>query len=372
MDVSVIMPVYNAASFLAEGVRSALEQPEVREVLLVEDGSTDGSLEACQALAAMDHRVRMHRHPGGANRGASASRNLGIRVATGMYIAFLDADDRYLPERFRAERELFASRPDAEGVYGAVGWQAHDPLSADRFKEQYRSPLATIRLPVPPEELFNGYMGFSGILGFGHIHLDGLTVKRAALLRLNHLFREELLLHQDVEFIQRLAWHLRLWPGSIGEAVALRGVHANNRVTNNPSGPLTRLHLYEAQWAWAKRDGLPGKVVRKFGRDTAHQRMLTAGSTCEKAKALATVLRYPGTLKRLDSCEALIGMLFGRQSGAARAGRRTVRSLHALLWRIKGGAPPGPQDITSMPDHREQVLPNTRGERGGEARPSPR
>lgn len=362
------MPVYNAASFLSEGVRSALEQPEVREVVLVEDGSTDGSLESCQALAAMDRRVRLLRHPGGANRGASASRNMGIRAATGEYIAFLDADDRYLPGRFRAEGELFTGRQDADGVYGAVGWQAHDPRSAGRFKEQYRSPLATIRLPVPPEELFNGYMGFSGILGFGHIHLDGLTVKRAPLLRLNRLFLEELLLHQDVEFIQRLAWYLRLWPGSIGEAVALRGVHANNRVTNNPSGPITRLHLYEAQWAWAKRDRLPAKVVRKFGRDTAHQRLLTARHTGQKARALATVMRYPVTLKRLDSCEALVGMLLGDRSGAAHAAQRAVRTVHAMLWRIKGGAPPGPQDITTGQEHRAQALPDIPAQRRAEAR----
>ena len=100
MTVSVVIPVYQAAAFVEQAVESALAQPETGEVLLVEDGSGDGSLAECERLAAGDGRVRLLRHPNGENRGAGASRNLGIEQSTCPLVAFLDADDYYLLGRF--------------------------------------------------------------------------------------------------------------------------------------------------------------------------------------------------------------------------------------------------------------------------------
>lgn len=342
MKVSVIVPVFNAGPFLADGVRSALALPEVEEVILVEDGSTDDSLARCRELAAGEVRVKLHTHPGGANLGAGASRNAGIQLARSAYIAFLDADDSFLPQRFHAEKRIFAAHPDADGVYGAVGFHAHDAIGAERFSKQFHSKLTTIRTPVPPEQLFNGFVGFSGILGFGHIHLDGLTVKKESLGKMDGLFRADLRLHQDVEWILRLAYYTRLYAGSIQEPIAMRGVHANNRITNNPERNLTRLRLYEARSAWAEREHLDRRIVHAFGRDTAHQRLITARGAKAKRKALATLLRHPGVLKRLDSSEALITLLFGEQSRTSRTLQRAVGKVHAWLWRIKGGRPPQP------------------------------
>jgi glycosyltransferase involved in cell wall biosynthesis len=83
MQVSVITPVYNAASFVTQAVESALQQPETAEVLIIEDGSPDNSLEVCQELAKKYEKVKLLRHPNGENRGAGASRNLGMRNAIG-------------------------------------------------------------------------------------------------------------------------------------------------------------------------------------------------------------------------------------------------------------------------------------------------
>ncbi|MGB6046147.1 MAG: glycosyltransferase family 2 protein, partial [Flavobacteriales bacterium] len=126
LKISVVTPVYNAAGFLEAAVASALQFEEVAEVVLVEDGGPDNSLEICEALAAKEPRVQLFRHPGGANKGAGASRNLGIAKASQEYIAFLDADDRYLPNRFQEEHRIFAEHPDADGVYGAIDVHFHD------------------------------------------------------------------------------------------------------------------------------------------------------------------------------------------------------------------------------------------------------
>lgn len=93
--VSIVVPVYNKAPWLEQSVRSALAQDHpALEVLLVDDGSTDGSAALCDRLAAQDARVRCIHQP---NAGPAAARNRGIEAAGGEYLAFLDADDTLEP-----------------------------------------------------------------------------------------------------------------------------------------------------------------------------------------------------------------------------------------------------------------------------------
>jgi glycosyltransferase involved in cell wall biosynthesis len=107
MKVSVIIPALNAAAFIGNAIRSALAQSlSDLEVIVVDDGSTDATAAIVQGFAAQDARVRLIRHE--APRGVSAARNTAIRVATGDWIALLDADDEFAPirlERLVAEAE---------------------------------------------------------------------------------------------------------------------------------------------------------------------------------------------------------------------------------------------------------------------------
>ena len=107
MTISVIIPVYNASAFLKKAVNSALQFEEVKEILLLEDCSTDDSLEICRKLAEENTKIKLFQHPDKGNHGAGASRNLGLSKASQDFISFLDADDYYLPNRFKAENELF-------------------------------------------------------------------------------------------------------------------------------------------------------------------------------------------------------------------------------------------------------------------------
>jgi glycosyltransferase involved in cell wall biosynthesis len=98
-SVSVVMPAYNRGRFLATAVGSVMAQSRpCHEIIVVDDGSTDDTADVVRSLGP---RVRYLRQE---NAGPAAARNAGIRVATGDWVAFLDTDDRWLPEKI--ERQL--------------------------------------------------------------------------------------------------------------------------------------------------------------------------------------------------------------------------------------------------------------------------
>ena len=116
-SISVIVPVYQAEKFLHRCVDSVCRQTfSDWELILVDDGSTDGSPALCDKLAARDSRVRVfHRKK---NQGVSEARNLGINEAKGNYIAFLDADDCY---EFHALETLWNLREQSGADAAACG-----------------------------------------------------------------------------------------------------------------------------------------------------------------------------------------------------------------------------------------------------------
>jgi hypothetical protein len=96
--VSVVLPSFRHVAYVREAVESVLAQDyEDLELICVEDGSADGSLEILNDLAALDPRMRVLQHPGGANRGLPASLRLGVAAAKGAVLGFLASDDRWLP-----------------------------------------------------------------------------------------------------------------------------------------------------------------------------------------------------------------------------------------------------------------------------------
>jgi glycosyltransferase involved in cell wall biosynthesis len=115
--VSIIMPCYNAATHLPQSVGSVLAQTfSGWELIAVDDGSSDGTLAWLQART--DPRLRVHAQP---NQGVSAARNAGLGLARGRYIAFLDADDAWMPSFLEKLLAALEKRPDAVLAY--CGWQ---------------------------------------------------------------------------------------------------------------------------------------------------------------------------------------------------------------------------------------------------------
>lgn len=255
MKISVIIPVYNAEKYVSQAVESALQFEEVYEVVLIEDKSPDNALQVCRELAENNSRVKLYQHPDQGNHGAGASRNLGIEKSEGDFISFLDADDYYLPNRFDAEKELFKNN-DVDGVYGAIGVHYYSEKAKDQYYKVFGDRLTTVYKKHPPKDVFPGQLNMIGT--FGLFSIDALTIRKSSLKNMEYFFKTHLKLHQDTEFLFRLSYYLNLYPGILDKAVAVRGVHENNRITkvdNREIKPAsTRVLLWAEVNKWAENE----------------------------------------------------------------------------------------------------------------------
>lgn len=240
MKISVIIPVYNAAAYLIKAVQSALDQPEVAEVILVEDASPDNALAIAIELARMDSRIKVFQHPDKKNHGAGASRNLGIEKSTCDYIAFLDADDFYLPERFLKTRKIFESDGKIDGVYEAIGLHPYTEIDLKKHGRLVdRTWLNTIDAGISPHRLFHAFL--FGDRGWWH--LNGFTIKKE-LLEKTAFFDSKLLQAQDTDFILRACLYGHLAAGILDRPVAMRGLHQENRIHNQSQSTFYRHKMY--------------------------------------------------------------------------------------------------------------------------------
>jgi glycosyltransferase involved in cell wall biosynthesis len=125
----VILPVFNGKRYLAEAIDSALAQVDrLLEIIVVDDGSVDGSADVAQEYAKRESSVCCLRQT---HQGSGAARNLGVERACGEYFAFLDADDVWPGNRLALQRTAFDRNPEADLVFGHLVQFLSPELSAE-------------------------------------------------------------------------------------------------------------------------------------------------------------------------------------------------------------------------------------------------
>ena len=193
--ISVIIPVFNAGPYLAEAIRSVEGQDyEPNEILVIDDGSTDESA----AVAQQFERVHYHCQE---RSGAGVARNVGVKMAKGDLLAFLDADDVWLPGKLSRQMSIMESEPELEAVF----------THAVQFRESadmVESPLA-------------GY--FPGTM----------LIRRAAFLRIGN-FATDRAVRETFEW-QARAVAARLHSAIVPEVFYRRRIHATNRGLIEPN-----------------------------------------------------------------------------------------------------------------------------------------
>ena len=186
--VSVVMPVYNGERFLAEAIDSILTQTfSDFELIIVDDGSTDGSAAIIQAYAERDARVRSVQLD--MNEGVARARNRGIALSSGKYIAAMDSDDISLPERLQRQVEFLESHPDI----GAVG-------VGTRMVDEDVTSLLDYRLPKG-----HALIVFEMLVGGTGIVRPSSMVRREILVS-GRGYDPDYQFSDDFELFLRLVW----------------------------------------------------------------------------------------------------------------------------------------------------------------------
>ncbi|PSL01260.1 glycosyltransferase family 2 protein [Cecembia rubra] len=189
--VSVIIPVFNKKDFVEEAVNSVLNQTyDNLEILLIDDGSTDGSTEILKDLALRyPSKVKLIQQT---NKGACHARNIGIQVSKGEYIQFLDADDILDSQKIEFQFEVLKSQPKDVLVFGR--WEYFDDVIGDLDSENfsfYREHLKPFELLI---ELWTKQQMIASFAW--------LTSK--LIINATGLWDENLTLNQDGDFFSRV------------------------------------------------------------------------------------------------------------------------------------------------------------------------
>lgn len=301
MKISVIIPVYNAEKYVSKAVESALQLDEVFEVILVEDKSPDKALQICQELAQKYDQVKLFQHPDQENHGAGASRNLGLEKVTGDFIAFLDADDYFLPNRFTAEKELFKN-PKTDGVFNAIGTEYLTEKGKEEFLSNINdSYLLTVNYPAGGNEVFRGLLGLTPKIFGSFFTLDALTIRKSSLESSKLRFNEALRLHQDSDFIMKLAYHCHLKSGIIDQPVAIRGMHDDNRITKivkySPQYNQRQFLFWNSLYEWSKTLTLEKDASQHIYLQKKAFELSTKKGLSKTVDLLVTILKNPNILR---------------------------------------------------------------------------
>jgi glycosyltransferase involved in cell wall biosynthesis len=256
LSVSVVIPVYNAQEYLRTAVESLYSIEEVNEILLVEDGSTDSSLLLCKTLSVENDKIKVLQHHDQKNKGAAASRNFGIRHSKSDYISFLDADDYYLPHRFKNDKKIFSLYEDADGVYGCSEEKFESDKAAELFFMNRDRVITAMTEIIPPENLFKSLI----FGGNGEFHTSTITLRKSAFYKAG-FFNEKIRYVEDTEMWLRLSLKCRLYCGTISEPQAIRVVHENNSIHQlNKIAPFRAL-MYQELFSWGITESFPFHVM---------------------------------------------------------------------------------------------------------------
>ena len=210
MLLSVVIPAYNIEEFILPAVRSVLSQEvESMEVIVVDDGSTDATAEVVTTIR--DDRLRLIRQ---ANRGLAGARNTGIRYARGKYIAFLDGDDVWFPQKVQKQLELMESNVNLGFTYT---YSAYINQNGERSGQLW---VTSIREP-----------SFKDLIKRNHVMASSVVARKDCVLQAG-LFDENLRACEDQEFWVRILYKTKYKARLLPEVLAGYRVRAGSLTLN--------------------------------------------------------------------------------------------------------------------------------------------
>lgn len=193
VEFSIVIPLFNKEMYLNDCVSSALNQQDVSlEIIIINDGSEDSSLEIAEKLAENDPRITLISIE---NQGVSAARNLGIKISKGKWIVFLDADDM-LTENSLAKAKTYLNKYNLDILFSNFVKVDENNESIDNINISY-SGFADNDLLL---KLISKYQFVNGYFGF----VTNKVIKTSVIKKNDIYFDERISLAEDLEFYSRL------------------------------------------------------------------------------------------------------------------------------------------------------------------------
>lgn len=302
--VSVILPTYNRAELLKRAIDSVRAQTyENLEILIIDDASSDDTESIVRSYR--DARIRYIRHS--SNLGGAAARNTGLQLARGHFIAFLDSDDEWVPEKVERHIEVFQTYPDYDIVYSAI-------------RQVYPDGSFRISYHDGPEGRIYDLLLQRNVVG----PTSAFVIRRTCFERVGG-FDESLPSAQDYDMWLRLARHYKF--KCIREPLVnyyWHGDQITGNVEAKKHGQLAILKKYESDLRQS-HPSVPAEHYFRLGR-----LLVAAGQVTEGRTYILYALRlYPWRLKYL--MHLLLSLLGHRSYQLLRSLRKKRRFSSTLL-----------------------------------------
>jgi glycosyltransferase involved in cell wall biosynthesis len=352
--VSVIVIFLDPGTFLNEAIESIRRQTFAHwEVVLVDDGSTDGSSGFARALCEQDPvRFRYLDHPGHENRGTSASRNAGLAAARGRYVAFLDADDVYLPTRLEAHVGILDSMPDIDMVQSDHLWWTSWQDERDQIDEDHMRPFAWAEdcIVSPPEALMT-------ILAapLSSTMPCSITVRRSTALAVGGFEACIHSLYEDQAFLTKIYIDKPIY--AMNACLAKHRVHAASLMNSVAATAFRKTGIWQrdsrALSDWQKR------YIGQFGNQhpvlDAQMRQRERGLKRLPFRGFVAMLRgrTRAFLRAALPSSAYLSIMRRRRRSLDRRTRQQLKNLRDMLGRLKI-----PAESDQMPSDREHAKYN--------------
>lgn len=175
MKISILMASYNYAQYIEEAINSVINQIyKDWELIIVDDGSSDNSIEIIKSFCKKDERIKLFCHENNQNKGLKETILLGLKNATGEWIAFLESDDVFDPDNLQKKVEISQKHPEVKLIFNKVRFLSEKKLKRQKAFEQIQEKLSKIKFP---KNIFYDFYINNMILTFSCVMVETQSLK---------------------------------------------------------------------------------------------------------------------------------------------------------------------------------------------------
>lgn len=177
MKISIITASYNYSGYIEQAIDSVINQSYQNwELIIVDDGSSDNSVEIIKSYCKKDDRIKLYQHEGEQNKGLKETILLGLKHATGEWIAFLESDDFFAPDNLTQKIEIIKKYPEVKLVFNKVNFLSSKKQRREKFFENTQKKLSKMNFPA---NMSRDFFVDNQILTFSSVLVETNVVKKA-------------------------------------------------------------------------------------------------------------------------------------------------------------------------------------------------